>query len=138
MTVRFEDVYEDNIDEHYSVLYQLLVEREPNVNISHSTVPTWGQHIKYVDGRPHKLWFIVYNDNVPVGAMYLTNKNEIGTFTLKAHLRKGYATQATNHMKELTVGQPLYANVAPFNLASQLYCEKMGFKLMQWTYKFIR
>ena len=138
--LRFEDIYAnpDKIsDEHLSVRYRLLCERGPNVSISHEHIPPYMKHAEYVKSKPHKLWFVAYENKTPVGAMYLSESNEIGTFVLKEHLREGYATQMTNHMKSITTGK-LYANVAPGNVASQKYCEKMGFKLKQFVYEFSR
>ena len=135
--LRFEDVYVYNTIENYSILYQLLCEREPYVNISHSRMPTWSQHVKYLESKPHKSWIVAYDEDLPVGAMYVTKDNEIGTFVLREYMRKGYATQMTDYIKSITTGT-LYANVAPLNYDSQKYCEKMGFKLKQLVYEFKR
>ena len=135
--LNYEDVYHFPSAQNYSVLYQLMCEREPRVNISHASVPIWTDHVKYIESKPHKLWFVAYAGKIPVGAMYLTKHDEIGTFVLREHLRKGYATEMTNHMKDITKGT-LYANVAPKNIESQLYCEKLGFKLKQFVYELKR
>ena len=34
------------------LLYRLLEEREPHVNISHRGMPTWKSHLRFIAGHP--------------------------------------------------------------------------------------
>src|SRR6185295_6171687 len=71
------------------LLFKLLAERDDTVNISHSAMPTWEQHIKFVDKKPYEKWFFGLSGDTVVGACYLTKQNEIGIFVFKEFQGKG-------------------------------------------------
>jgi len=119
-----------------SLGYQLMQERESEINISHKEVPEWDDHCEYMKNHPYKDWFILFVGGDPVGTLYVTQKNEVGIFILKEFKSKGYGTEA---LKILKWGKDtkFYANINPDNFGSKMFfTEKMGAKLVQLTYKF--
>lgn len=126
-------------------LYELLKERPAEANISHSELPPIEKHRQFVMRRPYRSWFLIENEEGErVGALYLTERNEIGIAIAKQHHRKGYAREAIAYV--LANIPPLeavpsvrrgryIANVAPGNEASRYLFERMGGKLIQVTYE---
>ena len=68
-------------------LFELLKERDPRANISHKKLPTYASHIKFVDSKPYKKWYIItaYDSGkkLKVGSIYLSKNDEIGIFVSK-------------------------------------------------------
>ena len=64
-------------------LYGLLKERESTVNISHKKMPTYTQHIKFIESKPYSKWYIIRLGNQKIGSAYLSKQNEIGIFITK-------------------------------------------------------
>ena len=50
-------------------LYDLLKERKPNVNISHGKMPTYVQHIKFIESKPYSKWYIIKFGNKKIGSV---------------------------------------------------------------------
>ena len=138
-------VKESVIDREF--LYELLKEREPHVNISHKTMPTWEEHSKFVQNHPYVDWYIIHNDvGDRVGTVYVQYNEiakgfEVGLFIKKQYQRDGYGTWA---LYEITHNGVMYsghgkvrylANIAPENYASQEFFQKNGFKLIQYTFE---
>lgn len=135
-------------DHGVEFLYELLITRPPEANISHKAVPEFSDHAAFVASKPYAgWWLIVANEikgegaisrasffNVPVGACYITKMGEIGIQISRAHQRKGYARTALNTLIEMHKGQRLLANIAPGNEASQRLFAGFGFEHIQNTY----
>ena len=64
-------------------LYDLLKERESTVNISHKKMPTYAQHIKFIESKPYSKWYVIKFNNKKIGSVYLSKQNEIGIFIIK-------------------------------------------------------
>ena len=84
------------------LLYQLLQERTPATNISHREMPTWDAHIRFIQSRPYKAWFIIQEDENPVGSIYLSKTNEIGVFEMK----DGGLEEVANPSELFLAGRP--------------------------------
>ena len=119
-------------DTHHLVLYELLGERETHENISHKRMPTFDDHVKFVDSRPYRQWFLIEDNGQWVGTVYLTKQNEVGVQIYKRHRRKGYATAALKKLLAMH-GDVMYANINPANTKSIELFEKLGFKTLQLT-----
>ena len=117
-----------------AVLYRLLEERTPEQSISHKAMPTYKEHMEFVESRPYRAWYLCLVDKTPVGAVYLTMQREIGVFIFKAEQGKGYGEQAVKLLVEKWPGRFL-ANVNPKNKASVEMFTKLGFNLIQNTYE---
>jgi len=131
-------------NEHIVLLWNLLLERPQEANISHQHMPTWQQHYSFVTSNPYRAWYIIQGDQGPVGACYITMRNEIGIAILKAHQRKAYARRALQQL--LTTHEPVpaspsqnhakfIANIAPGNQASISLFTGLGAVHIQNTYQ---
>ena len=128
--------------DHAKILYDLLAERESNVNISHKKMPTWEEHCAFVANYPYEAWdLIVVGDDV-VGTIYLTpmppasiRGNEIGIFIFKAHQGNGYGPQAIRMLMERHGPRRYLANISPSNPRSMRMFEALGFRHSETTYE---
>ena len=75
-------------------LYELLKQREGQVNISHSSLITWEEHLDYIKNHSYKSWDVIWAENNRVGNIYLTQRDEIGIFVDKKFQSSGYGSQA--------------------------------------------
>lgn len=120
-------------DQGVEFLYELLITRPPEANISHKVVPEFADHAAFVASAPYAGWWLIVAD-APVGACYITKMGEIGIQISRAHQRKGYARTALNTLIEMHKGRRLLANIAPGNEASQRLFAGFGFEHIQNTY----
>jgi RimJ/RimL family protein N-acetyltransferase len=128
------DVYnEDATRPATKYLYDLLKERDPAANISHREMPSYDEHVAFVDSHPYQEWFIIFIPDRPVGAIYLTKQNEIGIFIAKSEQGNGYGKAAVNLLMQVNPGKKFLANIAPGNARSLAMFTKMGFELCQMT-----
>lgn len=116
-------------------LYALLLEREPHHNISHKAMPTVEQHLAFVRSNPYAGWYLVHEGRAIVGAIYLTHADEIGVFIFKRYQGRGHGKCAVKMLIDGRKGYRLLANIAPGNEASRSMFEKLGFTLIQNTFK---
>ena len=58
------------------LLYDLLKNR--NHNISHSKLPPFEIHEKFVRDNPYKVWYLVQRDKTFLGSFYIKYDNSIG------------------------------------------------------------
>lgn len=116
------------------VLYQLLEERDPSANISHKAMPSWEDHVRFVESKPYEAWYFIENATI-AGACYLSRQNEIGVAVFKAHQGNGYGPWAVQALM-LKHGRRRYlANVSPHNERSAEMFEGLGFTHIQNTYE---
>lgn len=117
-------------------LYDLLLKRDPKVNISHRIMPSLEEHKKFVNSKPYKKWNIIYLDNQKIGSYYLSKNNEIGITILPKFQKKKIGTKILEIMFRENGNLRYLANVSPINSESQKFFIKNGFKLIQYTYEF--
>jgi RimJ/RimL family protein N-acetyltransferase len=124
-------------------LYELLRQRDINtVSLSHRVMPTVSEHIAFVMSKPYTMWFVVWADGIRVGAIYLTNRNEIGIDIRKNAQRKGYGEWAVRKLMStcpMHGNKPIqgfYANVNPKNTPSLNMFRKLGFVDFQMTLRY--
>ena len=128
-----------------AVLYELLAERGKQESITHSTMPSPKEHEEFMRYHPYRIWYLISSDpGLYVGALNLTKHNEIGIAILKRYQRQGYARAAIEYViANLTPFPPVpglrgarwLANISPQNEASVLMFQKLGFSLIQHTYR---
>ncbi len=135
--INLTSIYTGNKDENYSFLYQLLAEREDYESISHVGMPTWQQHMTFIERHPYKFWgLIVQGEGNLVGSIYLTFSNEIGISISKKHRRLGYARAAIKKLMDNNKDETFFvANINPRNQKSIDLFDRLGFRLIQQTYK---
>ena len=102
----------------YQFLYDLLLQRNSNVNISHKRMPTYEEHIKFVRSQPYSKWYIIEIDGERVGSIYLTNQNEVGIFVAERSQAKGIGSNALNVLIDQNPGLRYLANINPENKKS--------------------
>jgi RimJ/RimL family protein N-acetyltransferase len=122
--------------DRHELLFRLLAERGDEVNISHKGMPTWEQHVKFVESHPYEAWYFIC-DPEPVGACYLTSHNEIGVFVFSENQKRGYARSAVKAIIEQHGPGRYLANVSPLNEASRFLFGGLGFKMLQHTYELV-
>ena len=116
------------------LLYQLLQEREQHQCISHKELPSFINHLRFVDSRPYLAWYLVELRGTVIGATYLTRQREIGIFLFRKHQGKSLGAKAVQLLMDAHPGKFL-ANIAPTNPGSSEFFENLGFKLIQHTYE---
>jgi RimJ/RimL family protein N-acetyltransferase len=130
------------------ILWDLLAERPKEASISHKKMPTLAEHLAFIAHHDpmaktamslgpfavYQDWCFIEEAVGIVGAIYLTNRNEIGVAIFKECQGRGFARDAIALLMMKHGERNYYANVAPENVASQRLWEKLGFKLIQHTY----
>lgn len=132
-------------------LYELLKERDPEINISHRDLPTFEQHRQFVTRRPYRFWYVIERqpegkeEPVWVGYISATHNNEIGIVLRKAYRGCGYGPEAIQGLighhhpnpAEPSVRSGAWlANIAPANDHSKHVFKRLGFRKIQETYEF--
>lgn len=134
----------------YPFLYELMKEKKPEQNISHKEMPTYEQHVAFNNSKPYGEDYIITitksvmvpigigivatDTQVPVGRIYLTDRDEVGIHIKEEYASKGYGGEALELILR-SAKRPLLANIAPSNTASQAFFTKHGFSLVQHTYR---
>jgi RimJ/RimL family protein N-acetyltransferase len=116
-------------------LYDLLKGRESNVNISHKKMPTYAQHIKFIESKPYSKWYIIRLGNQKIGSAYLSKQDEIGIFITKNMHAKKIGTIALNILIKKNRRKRYLANINPKNKKSISFFKKNGFELIQHTFE---
>lgn len=120
----------------YKFLYELLKEKEADINISHKGMPSWEEHCEFLRSEPYKCHFIIYIDDKRIGQVYLSDKNEIGIFIKKDCKNRGYGSAVLKILLKTMKGEDVFLNVSPNNIAGQNFAKRHGFKLIQYTYRY--
>jgi RimJ/RimL family protein N-acetyltransferase len=117
-------------------LYDLLAERKPEQSISHKRMPSWEEHVAFVESRPYEAWYLidVVTENVDdvaliteiAGAVYLSRQREIGIGIFERFRGNGYASHAVRSLMTRHPGRFL-ANINPANEPSIKLFRSLGF-----------
>ena len=116
-------------------LFDLLKERDPSTNISHKKMPTYDEHVKFVQSKPYSKWYIIFKSKQKVGSIYLSKNNEIGIFLSKKFQGKNIGDFALNDLIKKNPGERFLANVNPKNKKSIQFFKNNKFKLIQYTFE---
>ena len=116
-------------------LFEMLGEREKNVNISHKAMPTFEQHKKFVLSKPYSKWYIIVQNKNKIGSIYLSKQDEIGIFLKKKLYNEGIGTIALKLLIEKNPRKRYLANINPKNKKSIHFFKKNNFKILQHTYE---
>jgi RimJ/RimL family protein N-acetyltransferase len=117
------------------LLYKLLQEREPHMNISHRAMPSWRQHTKFIASRPYAAWYLIKSRDDYVGAIYLTAMNEIGVSILKRWRGLNFGPRAIRLLMKKYRHRRYLANINPRNERSIRMFQRIGFRIIQQTYE---
>lgn len=127
------------------ILYRLLRERseEAGVNISHHALPSWEDHLAFIDSTPFRFWYLIQVEGEIVGYVSATFLNEIGIVLFQKYRSSGYGARAVAMLMEKHRPLPAVpsqrcglwlANINPGNEKSlRMFCN-LGFKVRQVTY----
>jgi len=119
----------------YHFMYDMLKERKPEEVISFK-MPSYHQHVKFIESKPYKAWYIILEDDFRVGNIYLTHNDEWGYFIKKESQNLGIGTKALKELVKLHPRKYYYANINPDNkVAIHQARDKFKGKLIQITYK---
>ena len=69
-------------------LYELLLEREPIMNINHKKMPSFTEHVNFILSKPYAKWYTIVINDTKIGTVYLTHRDEIGIFIKKKFIIK--------------------------------------------------
>ncbi len=116
-------------------LFDLLKNRNQNVNISHKKMPSFKEHIKFVNSKPYSKWYIIKQNNEKVGSIYLSKQNEIGLFLKNNVQGQNIGTKALKLLIMKNPKKRILANINPKNKKSIKFFEKNDFKLIQYTFE---
>jgi RimJ/RimL family protein N-acetyltransferase len=125
----------DNSDHEF--LFELLKNRESDVNISHKMMPNFDEHVKFVVSEPYSAWYIIIVNDKKLGSIYLSKQNEIGIFLINEMKGKGLGKIVLKLLMNRHPRSRYLANISPNNKQSLKFFEKNNFKLIQYTYEFI-
>jgi len=117
------------------LLYRLLEEREPHVNISHRGLPTWKEHLRFIGKRPYSAWYLIRSGPDHIGAIYLTALGEIGIGILADWRGRGFGPAAIRALMRKHPRNRFLANINPNNAKSIRMFSEMGFRIIQQTYE---
>lgn len=115
-------------------LYALLAERPKYACISHKKMPTFEDHLKFVQSEPYSEWFSIYHGENWVGSFYVTKDNEIGIGVLNKFSGKGIAFDILKRYISHHPKVRFLANINPKNSRSKHLFQKLGFTHIQETY----
>ena len=119
----------------YEFLYELLSERKQITFISHKKMPTYEEHVKFIESEPYSKWYIIQIDDKKIGSIYLTKENEIGIHFFTQYEE---SERFQNVIKEFFLKEPqdrFVMNVSPKNEQYIDLAKKLGFHLVQHTYE---
>lgn len=146
--IKFRDVHSmpGAVDMLWKLMLARSSEEDQHTNISHREMPTFEQHLEFVRSKPYYLWFLIYIEEQtdPIGAINVTDRNEIGIVLLPAHRGKGYGKEAVQHLLKIYPPLPaipskrqgnFVANVNPKNEASIRLFTSLGGVHISNTYK---
>ena len=131
--MKLVDVHESPVAP--KLLYQLMEERTPEINISHQALPDWESHLAFIASRPYDAWYLIEDEDEQVGTIYLSKTSEIGVFILAAHRGHGYGKRAIEMLTEKHPRERFLANINPANGRSIEFFESLGFHHIQNTYE---
>jgi len=125
-------------------LFDLLKERDSYANISHKKMPTFASHVKFLESKPYKKWYIISikeninEDKKKIGSIYISKNDEIGIFVLKKYQSKNIGKFALCELMKQNKQKRYLANVSPKNKKSIQFFKNNGFKLIQYTFEKIK
>lgn len=123
--------------EDYGFLFSVLAQRTSDVYISSGVkLPSWQHHVLHWGSGAYAEAYIIMLDDLPAGYCYLSRNNEIGIHLIEVCQGHGIGPAIVRHLCRSHPGKALYANVSPYNIRSQRMFEKMGWQLVQQTYRF--
>ena len=119
----------------FKFLYELLKNRDSHANISHKNMPSYLNHVKFIQSNPYSKWYVIQLGRKKIGSVYLSKNDEIGIFLKHDCQSKGIGSVVLEQLIRMNPRQRYLANVSPKNKKSLKFFEQNHFKLIQHTYE---
>jgi len=119
-------------------LYELLLEREPIMNINHKKMPSFTEHVNFILSKPYAKWYTIVINDTKIGTVYLTHRDEIGIFIKKKFQGLKIGHKALKMLIQKNPRPSYFANINPRNKKSIKFFKRSGFQLIQHTYELSR
>lgn len=127
-------------EEQIMTLFGLLKQREHV--ISHTELPTYEQHKKFVELNNYRAWYIVFFNNIAIGSFYISNENTVGINIshdgIEISLQRiiDYVLNNYQPLPEIKSvrGSKFVINVAPTNVSLRSALRRQGKKIIQIIY----
>lgn len=133
-----ENIHLKKVDSSdHKFLYELLKNRESDASISHKTMPSFDEHVRFVVSESYSVWYVIVVNDKKSGSVYLSKQNEIGIFLINEMKGEGLGKIILESLMKKHPRKRYLANVSPKNKQSLKFFEKNNFKLIQYTYEFI-
>jgi len=134
MRLRYREIGTTEVDMDF--LYNLLINRDPSINISHKKMPSFEKHCEFWKSKPYPQAEMILNPDVkvPIGYWYVTDRLEVGIFLHSLYQGRGLGHQVLKHIKRLNHRRRLVANINPSNCRSINLFQLNGFHHIQNTY----
>lgn len=134
--VRFKEVDLNDID----ILFEFLKYRVHS--ISHSSLPSFNEHKRFMEGCPYEHWLLIYQSDIPIGTFYVQSDNSVGV-NLLSHNKKimieliNYIKDNFSPKEEVKSKIPPYffINVAESNLSLASILKELSCSPIQTSYK---
>lgn len=125
--------------EDVQTLYELL--RDRGTNISHTAMPVFEEHSKFVLGHPYRFWYIVKQNDVVLGSVYFHFDNSIGinmpgqpSAVIAATLKKALGTHRPLKGKKSARSDFFLINTNPTNSLLEAALRGLGWDILQVSY----
>jgi len=89
-----------------------------------------------MQAHPYRFWYLIMANKHPIGAIYLSHRDEIGIFIFYAYRGAGFGPEAIRQLMYKHPRKRFLANIAPRNAASILLFRRLGFTHLQNTYEY--
>ena len=132
--IRFIEFRKNDAD----FLFELLLQRSSKENISHKNMPTHEEHIKFIMSKPYYKWYIVKKDHDNIGAVYLTQLNEIGISLVKRFDDEKTKNEVLELIMKKHPKKRYIVNINPKNKKGINFFKKRGFRLIQYSYEYVK
>ena len=119
----------------HEFLYDLLLQRNPDANISHKKMPTYEEHVNFVKSSPYSKWYVIEVDGERAGSIYLTKQNEIGIHFFKKYEESERYQHVIKRLMLECPEEKFFININPRNELYLSFAKELGFSLIQHTYE---
>lgn len=113
-------------------LYTLLQQRRDS--ISHKQVPSYDEHIAFIENHPYRDWFLIFLRDAPIGSLYLGLDNSVGLHFTEGHdvYLKSTISMMENLLKPLPPlksirSESFFFNIPPGNRRLRRLLESCGY-----------
>lgn len=129
---------EGHVDD-VQALYELL--RNRGSNISHTEMPSFEEHRKFVLKHPYRFWYIVKQPSAILGSIYFHYDNSIGinmpgknSILIAATLKKALCMHKPLKGKKSIRSNAFFVNASPQDRKLKKALRDLGWSVLQVSY----